>query len=75
MSGNREVTSEQLSSVHEGAGYNKVYPLGCRPMEDLTWFPKWESSTHSPTEEEKEEYEEDEEEEEEEDEEEGGDCW
>ena len=70
MSGDREATSEQSSSVREGAGYDEVYPLGHEPEEDVTWSPEREPSAHSPAEEEEEEYKEDEEEEEEGDEEE-----
>ena len=47
MSGGREVTSEQSSSVREGAGYDEVYPSGHEPKEDLSWSPAREPSTHS----------------------------
>ena len=72
MSSDREAMSEQLSSVHEGVGYDEVYPSRCELVQDLTWFPKREPFAHSPVEEEEEkEYEEggeeDEEEREEED--------
>ena len=71
MLGDREAMSEQSSSVHEGAGYDKVYPLGCEPEQDVTWSLEREPSIHSSIEEE-EECEEDEEGEEEGDEEEEG---
>ena len=48
MSGNREATSEQSSWVHEGAGYDKVYPLGHRPKKGLSWSLEREPSAHSP---------------------------
>ena len=57
MSGDREATSEQSSSVCEGASYDEVNLSGCELMEDLTWSPKREPSAHSFTEEEKKEYE------------------
>lgn len=44
MSSDKEATSEQLSSVHEGTSYNK----------DLTWSPKRDLFAHSPAEEEEE---------------------
>ena len=50
MSGGREATSEQLSLVRKGAGYDKVYPSGCEPKKDLTQSPAREPSTHSPAE-------------------------
>ena len=50
MSIGRKVTSEQSSSVHEGKGYNEIYQSGHEPMEDFTWSPEREPSTHSPTE-------------------------
>ena len=52
MSGDREVTSKQLSSVREEASYNEVYPSGHRPKEGLSWSSEREPSTHSPVEEE-----------------------
>lgn len=55
MFGDREARSEQSSSVHEGAGYDEVYPLGCEPVKDLTWSPKREPFAHSSTNEEEEE--------------------
>ena len=55
MSSDREVMSEQSLLVHKGASYDKVYPLGHQPMEDLKWSPEREPSTHSLAEEEKEE--------------------
>ena len=58
MLGDSKATSEQSSSVHEGAGYDKIYPSGREQMEDLTWSPERKPSTHSPAEEEEEEYEE-----------------
>ena len=61
MLGDREVTSEQLSSLHEGVGYDEVYLLECEPNESLSWSPEREPSAYSPTEGEKKEYEEDEE--------------
>ena len=47
MSGGREATSEQSSSVREGAGYDEVYPSRHEPKEDLSWSPAREPSTHS----------------------------
>ena len=47
MSGGREATSEQSSSVREGAGYDEVYPSGHESKEDLSWSPAREPSTHS----------------------------
>ena len=52
MSGGREVTSEQSSSVREGAGYDKVYPSEHKLEEDLFWSLAREPFTHSPIEEE-----------------------
>ena len=52
MSIGRKATSKQSTSVHEGTGYNEIYLSGHEPMEDFTWSPKREPSTHSPTEEE-----------------------
>lgn len=63
MSSDTEVKSEQSSLVREGVGYDEVYPSRREPNKDVTWSPKRESSTHSPTEEEDEEYKEDEDEE------------
>ena len=48
MSGGREATSEQSSSVREGIDYKEVYPLGCEPKKDLTWSLTKELSPHSP---------------------------
>ena len=48
--------SEQLLSVREGAGYDKVYPFGRKPEKDVSWSPEREPFAHSPTEEEEEEY-------------------
>ena len=62
MSSDREVMSEQSLLVHKGAGYDKVYPLGHQPMEDLKWSPEREPSTHSLAGEENEEEKRDEEE-------------
>ena len=36
MSGDREATSEQSSSVCEGAGYDEVYSSGNGPEEGLS---------------------------------------
>ena len=55
MSSDREVMSEQSLLVHKGASYDKVYPLGHQPMEDLKWSLERGPSTHSLTEEEEEE--------------------
>ena len=52
MSSGRKATSEQSSSIHEGAGYNEIYLSRCEPMEDFTCSPKREPSAHSPTKEE-----------------------
>lgn len=60
MSSDTKVKSEQSSLVREGVGYDEVYLSRREPSKDVTWSPKRESSTHSPTEEEDEEYEEDE---------------
>ena len=57
MSSGSEATSEQSSLVHEGAGYDEVYPLGRGPEEGLTWSLEREPSAHSPNEEEEEDYE------------------
>ena len=54
MSGGREATSEQSSSVREGTGYNEIYPSGHEPLEDLTWSTNKEPSAHSPAKEEEE---------------------
>ena len=56
----REATSELLSSVHEGAGYNEIYPSGHEPKEDFPRSPEWESSTYSLNDDEENEKEEDE---------------
>ena len=47
MLGGSEATSEQ-SSIREGVGYDKVFPLGHGPEEGLSWSSERESSTHSP---------------------------
>lgn len=50
MSGGKEATSEQSSSIREGGGYDNVYPSGCELEEDLTWSPAREPPAHSPVE-------------------------
>ena len=57
MLGGSEATSEQLLLVHEGLGYDEVYPSGRGPKEGLTWSPEREPSTHSPDNEKEEDYE------------------
>ena len=57
MLGGSEATSEQLSSVCEGVGYDEVYPSGHGPNEGLTWSPEREPSAHSPDDEKEEDYE------------------
>ena len=57
MSSDSEATSEQLLSVHEGAGYNEIYPLGCGPEKGLTWSLERETSGHSPDDGDEEDYE------------------
>ena len=52
MSGDREATSEQWSSVYEGAGYDEVYPSGHGPEEGLSWLLERKPSIHSPNDEE-----------------------
>ena len=52
MLGGREATSEQSSSIREGADYDEVYSSGREPDEDLSWSPTRELSTHSPAKEE-----------------------
>ena len=47
MSGDKETTSEQSSSVHDGARYDEVYPLGYRPEEGSSWSSEREPSAHS----------------------------
>ena len=47
MSRDREATSEQSSSVHDGARYDEVYPLGYRPEEGSSWSSEREPSAHS----------------------------
>ena len=55
MSGDREVMSEQSSSVREGVDYEEVYPFEHEPMvEDLTWSLEGELLAHSFIEEEEE---------------------
>ena len=51
----RKVTSELLSSVCEGTGYDEIYPLGRELKEDFPRSPKREPSTHSPNDEEEDE--------------------
>ena len=48
MSGDSEATSELSSSVYEGAGYDKVFLLGYRLEEGLSWSSKKDSSAYSP---------------------------
>ena len=48
MSSDREATSDQSSSVCEGASYDEVYSLGHRPEEGLSWSLEREPSAHSP---------------------------
>ena len=57
MSSDSEATSEQLLSVHEGAGYNEIYPLGCGPKKVLTWSLEGKMSSHSPDDGDEEDYE------------------
>ena len=57
MSGDREATSEQSSSICEGTGYDEVYSSGHGPKEGLTQSPERESSAHSLDDEEEEDYE------------------
>ena len=57
MSSDREATSEQSSSIREGAGYDEVYSSGHGPKEGLTQSPEREPSAHSPDDEEEEDYE------------------
>ena len=57
MSGDREATSEQSSSICEGVGYDEVYPSGRGPDEGLTWSPEREPSAHSPDDKKEEDYE------------------
>ena len=52
MLGEREATSEQSSSVYEGAGYDEVYLLRHRPEEGLSQSLERELSAHSPIDEE-----------------------
>ena len=47
MSSDREATSEQSSSVHEGVGYDEVYLSGHRPKEGFSLSSKREPSAHS----------------------------
>ena len=51
MSGDSEATSEQ-SSVHEGAGYDKVFPSSHGPEKGLSQSSEREPSIHSPVDEE-----------------------
>ena len=46
MSGDREAMSEQLL-VHEGARYDKVFPLGHEPEKGFSWSSERELSAHS----------------------------
>ena len=52
MSGDKEATSEQSSSVLERVGYVEVYPSGYRLEEGLSQSSKREPSAHSPNDEE-----------------------
>lgn len=56
----RKATNELSSSVHEGAGYNKIYPSGHEPKEDFPRSLERESSTYSLNDDEENEEEEDE---------------
>ena len=47
MPGDREVTSEQSSSVHEGECYDEVYPSGHGPKKGSYWLSKKEPFAHS----------------------------
>ena len=57
MSSGSEAMSEQSSSVHEGAGYDDVYPSGHGPKEGLTQSLEREPFAHSPDDEKVEDYE------------------
>lgn len=57
MSGGKEATSEQSSSVRECESYDEVYPSGCGPEEGLSWSLEREPSAQSPNEGEEEGYE------------------
>ena len=46
MSGHNKAMSEQLS-IREGVGYNKLFPLGYRLEEGLSWSSEREPSTRS----------------------------
>ena len=48
MSGDREATSDQSSSVCEGVSYDEVYSSGHRPGEGLSWSLEREPSAYSP---------------------------
>ena len=48
MSRDREATSEQSSSVCEGADYDEVYSSGHGSEEGLSWLSERKPSTHSP---------------------------
>jgi len=50
MSGGREATSEQSSSICQSAGYDEVYPSGHEPDKDLSWSLAKEPSAQSPVE-------------------------
>lgn len=52
MSGDREVSSEQSSSVLGGASYDEFYLSGHNPMKDLSWLLEREPFAHSLAEEE-----------------------
>ena len=49
MSSDKEVTSEHLSPILEGASYDEVYSSESKLEEDVTWSTKRELSAHSPT--------------------------
>ena len=46
MSADKEATSEQ-SSVREGAGYDKVFPLGHEPEKGFSWSSERELLAYS----------------------------
>ena len=56
MSGSSEVTSEQSSSVREGASYDEVYASSRGSDEGSTWSLEREPSAHSPNDEEEGDY-------------------
>ena len=47
MPSDREATSEQSSSIYEGADYNEVYSSRREPLKYLTWSPKRKLSAYS----------------------------